>query len=102
MTVKALAKKKALQSICRYKISAIGMNKRGEIIYSATNKPRFDRKGGGIHAEMEVMLKAGPSLKNIVICRVNNAGELLPIDPCDMCLEKASELGVRIVSIKAE
>jgi cytidine deaminase len=100
MTIKTIAAKKATQSICRYKVSAIGFNKKGEIIHSSTNKPRFDRKGGGIHAEMEVMLKAGPALRTIVICRVNNAGDILPIEPCDMCQEKANELGIKIVSIK--
>lgn len=100
MTNETIAKKKALQSICRYKISALGFNKKGELIFSSSNKPRFDRKGGGIHAEMEVMLKAGPGLRTILICRVNRAGDLLPIEPCNICQEKADELNIKIYSIK--
>lgn len=91
--------KKAGQSMCRYKISAFGLNHKNEVIYKSTNKPRFQKKRGGIHAEMEVMLKAGPSLKTIIICRVNNEGDLLPIDPCIMCEEKANELGIKIISL---
>lgn len=92
--------KKAGQSLCRFKISAFGLNHKNKIIYKSTNKPRFKKKRGGIHAEMEVMLKAGPSLKTIIICRVNKGGNLLPIDPCSMCKEKADELGIKIISLR--
>lgn len=98
--IKELAIKKAYQSDCRYKISALGFNRRGELIYKATNRKRFFSKGGGIHAEMRVMLKAGPGLHTIVICRINNSGDLLPIDPCSICQSKAEDLGVKIVSIQ--
>lgn len=92
--------KKAQQSICRYKVSAIGLNHRGEIICTAMNKPRFVRKGGGLHAEMNVMRLAGPSLKSIVLCRVGARGDLRSIDPCNMCREKAEEIGVKIYTIR--
>lgn len=94
-----IAKRKALQSPCRYKISALGFNGKGECIYRACNRPRFSRKGGGVHAEMDVMANAGPSLRYILICRVNNSGDLMPIDPCTMCKEKANELGIKITTI---
>jgi deoxycytidylate deaminase len=93
------AKRRALKSSCRYKISALGFNSRGELIYSSFNKPRFKRYGGGVHAEMNVMLKAGPSLKTIILCRVNNYGKLLPIDPCSVCKRKSEELGIKIITI---
>jgi cytidine deaminase len=98
--IRRRAIKKAFQSDCRYKISALGFNNRGELIYTATNQKRFYYRGGGIHAEMRVMLKAGPALKTVVICRVNKRGDLLPIEPCPVCQKKAEELGVRIVSIE--
>jgi cytidine deaminase len=94
-----LAIKKAMQSSCHYKISAIGFNRKNEIIYKATNVHRFTRKGGGIHAEMRVMRKAGPSLSWILIVRTNNRGDILPIDPCETCAQKASELGIKIITI---
>lgn len=96
-----LAIKKAQQSPCDNKVAAIGMNRRGEVIYKAFNLGRFERRGGGIHAEMRVMLKAGPSLKSIIVCRTNNAGDLLPIDPCPTCQQKADELGVKLYSLNA-
>ena len=95
--IKDLAIKKALQSACHYKISAIGLNKDGDVIAKSMNKHRFSQKGGGIHAEMQLMKK--PGIKTIYICRVNNNGKLLPIDPCDMCKEKANELNIKILSI---
>ena len=97
--IRNIAVRKAAQSICRYKISALGFNKKGECIYKSSNSPRFHRYGGGIHAEMRVMKMAGPSLYSIFICRVNNKGDLLPIDPCPMCQAKARELGIKITTI---
>jgi hypothetical protein len=99
MGVKELAIRKARQSICRYKISAIGFNKRGEIIGKVCNSPRFYRKGGGVHAEMKLMRTAGPGLHTIIICRINNRGDILPIGPCEFCAEKAMELGIKIKTI---
>lgn len=94
------AKKKAGKSNCRYLISAIGINNKGEIVYSSFNKPRFQRLGGGNHAEMIVMLKSPPSLKTILLCRVNASGKLLPIHPCKSCKSKAEDLNIKIVTIK--
>ena len=91
--------KKANQSICKYKISAMGFDRKGNFIGCAMNTPRFSRYGGGNHAEMNLMSQYGSKLKTIVICRTNSHGELLPIDPCDTCRGKAEELGIKIVSI---
>lgn len=92
--------KKAKTSVCRYKIGAIGLNNKGEIINSSTNSPRFAHIGGSIHAEMAVMLKAGPSLSTILICRVGAGGDILPIHPCKVCAKKAKKLGITIVPIE--
>lgn len=58
-------------------------------------------RGGGVHAEMQVMLKGGPGLKTILICRVGRGGDILPIDPCPTCKRKADELGIKIISVEA-
>ena len=92
--------KKAKQSICKYKISAMGFDKKGNLIGTAFNRPRFSRHGGSYHAEKELMAQYGDNLKTIIICRTNSNGDLLPIDPCPSCLEKATELGIKIKSIK--
>ena len=47
------AKKKASQSPIKYKISAIGLDFKGDIVGSAFNSLRFNCYGGGIHADME-------------------------------------------------
>jgi cytidine deaminase len=98
-SLETLAIKKARQSICRYKISAIGINAKGEVIGKSCNFPRFYKKCGGIHAEMNLMWQKGPALHTIFICRINKRGDILPIDPCPMCKGKADELGIKIRSI---
>lgn len=91
--------KKASQSICKYKISAIGFDKQGRLIGTAFNRPRFGKYGGSIHAELNLMSRYGKNLKTIVICRVNNNGDMLPIDACSTCQKKADELGIKIKSL---
>ena len=93
--------KKAEQSICKYKVSAIGFDKKGRMIGTACNRPRFSKEGGSIHAEMALMAQYKENLKTILICRVNDGGDIKPIDPCDVCAAKAEELGIKIVSIHA-
>lgn len=93
---KTIGINKASKSQCRFKISAIGFNKKGDPIYKTFNRQRFYKKRGGIHAEMDVMKNAGPSLKYIIIYKINNGGTLRPIHPCKMCAEKANELGIKI------
>ena len=92
--------RKAKTSQCRFLISAVGIDYRGRVIISRTNRPRFSRKGGGVHAEMSVMLEAPKSLRTIIIARVNRRGELMPIDPCEKCAEKARQLGIVIRTVR--
>lgn len=91
--------RKASKSSGRYKISAIGINYRGEIIGSAFNTPRFHRKGGGNHAELNLIKRCGKDLKTIILCRVGGFGNLLPIHPCKTCQTKADELGIKIITV---
>jgi hypothetical protein len=92
--------KKATQSACRYRIAAIGIDFRGRVIGSATNQPRFHRKGGGLHAEALVIRGSPKSLRTVVIGRIGQAGELRRIEPCARCRAEAAKRGVRIVSIE--
>jgi len=92
--------KKANKSICKFKISAIGFNNKGEVIGSYTNKPRFSRYGGGIHAEAALIKRYGKKLKTILICRVNGNSGLLPISPCDNCQKLAKKFNIKIVSVE--
>jgi MoaA/NifB/PqqE/SkfB family radical SAM enzyme len=94
--------KKAKKSICHYRVAALGINHRGEILACTFNKPRFTRKGGGIHAEMQLMKIFKDNLKIIYILRVGEGGDILPIHPCKVCQEKANELNIEIRELKHE
>jgi cytidine deaminase len=91
--------KKARTSACKFKISAIGFNAKGEIIGSSTNIMRFVRKGGGLHAEAKLIMRYRNNLDTILICRVNKTGEILPIEPCGNCLKLAEKYGIKIISV---
>jgi cytidine deaminase len=97
--IKDLAVKKAMQSNCRFRVSAIGYGHNGEYIGCSVNSPRFSKFNGGLHAEMKLFARYGKNLKTVIICRVGNTGELLPIDPCSTCQSKADELGIKIKNI---
>jgi cytidine deaminase len=78
--------KKAEQSTCKMKVAALGFNRDGVCVSAKTNKPRFQRKGGGMHAERLVMEEAKvKGIVKILICRIGKGSELRPIDPCPAC-----------------
>lgn len=97
--IKKYAVKKALQSECIFKISALGFNKKNELIGMACNLKRFQGKGRGIHAEEHLIRKYGPSIKTIIICRTNFSGSLCPIEPCVKCKALADKYKIRIISL---
>jgi len=97
-----LAIRKACQSICKIRISAIAFDNHGNILTSAFNSPRFNRFGGGMHAEMKVLQKAGSKTASILICRVGHSGNLLPVHPCKTCQRLLDKRGIRVYSISSE
>jgi len=100
MTITEIAVKKAKQSRCKYQISALGFNRNGDCVAKATNLSRFMKRGGGVHAEMRVMAQArSKGIVSILLCRVGINGGIKPIDPCETCAKKASELGLKITSV---
>lgn len=92
--------KKAAQSTGKYRVAAIGLNGRGVAIASSTNTPRFQKKGGGVHAEMKVMKSSPRSLKTIIIARLGATGDLLPIHPCEACARQAEQMSITIRTIE--
>ena len=94
-----MARKKAGQSYSKYKISAIALDKGGNVLATAVNRPRFSRKGGGVHAEMIAIRKGGPKTHSIMICRVGNSGNLLDISPCENCQKILDKLGIKVYSV---
>ena len=100
--LRRLAIRKAQKSICTYKVSAVGLNKRGEVIGKTFNSPWLDKRRGSSHAEMALMKRYyKKGLTSIILVRVNNDGELLPIDPCAVCAKKAQDLGIKIKTIRS-
>lgn len=99
MTFEEIGIKKAGQSCCRFRISAIALDQKKNILGKATNLSRFSAKGGGLHAEQRLMYKYKNNIKYIIIFRVNNKGGLLPIEPCSECSRKAKQRGIKIYSI---
>lgn len=97
--LKQRAIKKAMQSNCRFRVSAMGFDKNGNYIGSSVNAPRFDKYSGGLHAEMRLFARYGKNLKTVFICRIGNTGMLLPIEPCKTCAQKAKDLGIKIKTI---
>lgn len=92
-------RRKASKSICRYRIAAIGFDMRGNPLCIKFNAPGFDRKGGGVHAEIAVIRHSPKNLYRIIIARVAANGVFLPIDPCDKCMKAMSERGIRYSTI---
>lgn len=96
-----LLKKKATQTLCTFRVAAIGFNSRGESVIRTCNEYRFSREGGGLHAEEKIFKVAKrKNIKTILICRISRTGNLLPIDPCNRCMKTANKLGIKIVSIE--
>jgi cytidine deaminase len=93
--------KVASKSACRYKVSAIALDKRGNVLATASNSPRFAKLCGGVHAELAVLRKAKvEAVRTVLIARVNKRGDLLPIDPCPTCSRVMGRLGIKIRTIR--
>lgn len=96
-------KNKADQALTSYRVSAIAFSKKGEILGSATNSFRIDGrpdgKGSGVHAERRLMSRYGNHIKTIVICRIGRSGDILPIEPCNVCQKVADKMGIKIISV---
>ena len=100
MTLPKRLLKKATLSLCRYKVSAVGITSRGNILGYSFNKPRLQKKYGDLHAEMDLIHRYGEKISTIIICRVNDKGtHLLPIEPCEKCAKVAEKLGIKIISL---
>ena len=96
--VPRLAKKAFLNSSMTYRVCAIAFTKRGNIVGIQMNGHRVSRskrRGDGLHAEAELIRKFGRRISTIYILRVGNAGDPLPIHPCENCSKIAAKLGIK-------
>jgi cytidine deaminase len=94
-----LARKKASQVKMKSKISALALNKKGEVMATAFNSPRFDWYGGGNHAEMMVLKKCKSIPHTIILCRVGNSGDILPIEPCERCQKVLDKYDIKVKTV---
>ena len=109
IALEKLLKEKALHSPCTYKVSAIALDAKGDILGHVTNthskgwdileKQEVGRPGTAFHAEKRLIQQYSQLIKTIVICRVGRSGELRPIDPCPACKRTADKYGIKIVSL---
>lgn len=90
------AVKKARKSSCTYRVVAIGLNKKGDLVSIKSNRHGMDREKGSVHAEEHIM-KRYPSVRTILIIRVGKKGTSLPIDACSKCKKMADKKGVKIM-----
>ena len=93
---------KAKKSACRHRISCLAFDKKGRLLGVTVNSRRDNlpsKRGSGMHAEMEAIIRWGHRIKSLVIARVNKSGSLLPIHPCAKCTKIAKRLGIKISSV---
>jgi len=94
---------KAKKGPASYKVSAIALNKKGEIlgfsVCSQRRSIRLNRRGSGVHAERKLISQYGTRIKIIIICRVGKNDILSPIHPCITCKRIADRLNIKIYSI---
>jgi len=89
--------RKASKSICKHKVAALGFDKQGKIVNCKFNRPRFGRRGGGVHAELEAIKDL--RVRKVVICRVSGTGKFLPLHPCAVCQKILNKLGIEVKSL---
>ena len=85
-----------------YRIAAAAYSKKGNLLGIEMNGWRelvTNRRGTGKHAEAALIKKYGKKIDTIYILRVGNALDILPIHPCEACLNMASKIGAEIVPI---
>ena len=100
MDIMAFAVKKAKQAPSKFKVSAIGLDYKGNYLGSAYSSTRFLRYGGGLHAEMALLHRYGDKVKTMIICRVGQSGEIRPIEPCERCQKILDKMNIKVYCIK--
>lgn len=87
--------KKASKSVIKYRVAAIGLNKKGEVLGIVHSIKGVHLKRS-FHAEERLMTRY-PKVKKILIIRIGIGGKLRPIHPCSVCSKMAKKRGVVII-----
>lgn len=93
-------KHKSKQSLCTYRVVAVGFSRKGNVIGIRMSMPQKNRNNALGHAEYQLMTRYGRKLNKIVIARFNGSGKQLPIEPCKNCSGLAERLGITIERIE--
>lgn len=97
-------KKKAASNSSQYHLAAAAFDKKGTLLSISTNSFRRDdigiRKYSGYHAEMKLLHRHGLQMKSILLLRIGNNGDVLPIDPCPKCAAVLKKMGIKITPIR--
>lgn len=100
LAIKNHIRKKAINNTSvNYPIVAVGINKYGDIIGSASNKINdfklCSKKGNGKHAERELIKKFGKKIKTIILYRKGNN----PIHPCKTCQKIINKYNIKVILV---
>jgi len=90
-----LAVRKTRKKPCKYRIAAICYSD-NRLLGISYNRPRFSRKGGGVHAEMSALQRWGTEITQMTLVRFGNDDNLLPIHPCVNCRKVLDRLGILV------
>ena len=94
----------ASRSPGRFRVGGIALNKKGEILGVAHNSFRKDnvvgeRKGTGEHCEVRLIRRYRGHIKTLILVRIGNSGDILPIDPCPSCQALCDKYGITVLTI---
>lgn len=97
-------KRKAASNSSQYHLAAAGFDEKGELLSIETNSFRRDnigtKKYSGYHVECRLLHRHGQKLHSIVLLRIGNGGDVLPIDPCPKCKAILDKVGVKVYPIR--
>lgn len=89
----------------KYNIAAFAFTKKGNLLdirYNNFRNYMSHRKGAGIHAELDLIQKHGNMIDTIYIIRVGMGGDILPIQPCNICSKIAEKMNIKIIPLQEE
>ena len=96
-------KYKASQSPSTYRLAGVAFSKTGNILGFARNGFRNENlkpgKYSGDHVEQHLIKRYGTKIKTILLIRIGNGGDLLPIDPCEKCQRLMDKMGIEVKTI---
>ena len=86
-----------------YKVVCAAFNHHGEMLGVTVNGYRRENlspgRYTGYHCEMKALHRWGNSIAEMVIMRLGNSGDILPIDCCPKCRAVLDKCGIKVLKI---